>query len=256
MLTKDEIYAVWAPQDSVWSPWVKPVLFSFVGAAIETRPARSAAFNPDWVPAPGSTAFILDLPSEEGVLWALKLAQLGYRPVPLYNALPFPICDMPYAHELRPPTAVDVESILSAIINLSSELRKITLPSNAPPAFMLDADRRVARLELEPGVFDNRSVCFTTDFPSPKLLLQLGITRVVVVQENTKVAHDLLEVLVSWQHGGIQILSRPRLGKDLPVPAIIKRPSFLSAIWFRMKVALGLRRSELGFGGIVTASSG
>jgi hypothetical protein len=257
MPTKDEVYAVWAPEDSVWSPWVKPVLFSFVDSVVETRPTRSIAFDREWVPVPGSTAIILDLPNEEAVLWALKLAALEYRPVPLYNALPFPSSDKPFARELRPPSAVDAESILSALIQGCEGLRNTRLAANAPPAFLLDADRRLARVELNAGVFDNRSVCFSTDFPSADFLLKRGITSVVVVQENTNFARDLIEVLVSWQAGGLQILRKSRLGQELPVPVVVKRPGLLGAIWFRMTVALGLRRSELGgFGGIIPAASG
>src|SRR4051812_12135285 len=33
MLSKDEIYKIWAPSGGLWSPWVKPVLFSFTDAA-------------------------------------------------------------------------------------------------------------------------------------------------------------------------------------------------------------------------------
>ena len=258
MLSKDEVYALWAPQESVWSPWVKPVLFSFVGSVLQARPPRSFAFKSDWVPGhDGSTAIILDVPGETGVFWSLELARLGYRPVPLYNALPFPVSEKPFAHELRPPTAVDAESILSAIIAVAPELQKISLPPNAPPVFLLDADRRIARTDLDPGVFDNRSVCFTTDFPSDDFLLQHGIDSVLVIRDNTKFAQDLIQTLVTWQQRGIRVLSKSRLGNDLPVQVVVKPPGILSGIWFRITVALGLRRSELGgFGGIVPASSG
>lgn len=261
MPNKDEIYAAWAPPDSLWSPWVKPVLFSFVDAKLEIPPARTISFRSEWVPAPGAAAIILDLPGEEGVLWALKLAPLGYRPVPLYNALPFPPGEMPYAHPLRPPSVVDVESILAAILDRTPVLEKVSLPVNAPPVFMLDAGRGLARTHVKPDtgsdIFDNRSVCFITDFPSAEFLLQNGIKSVVVVQEHSEFARDLIEILISWQAHGIQILKKFQLSEDLPVSVSVKRPSFVSTIWFRLSVALGLRRSKLGgFGGIVPGSSG
>lgn len=257
MPSKEEVYSIWAPPEALWSRWVKPVLFSFAGANLEKPAARSFQFDSGWVPALASTAIILDLPAEEGVLWGLKLAELGYRPVPLYNALPFPASEAPFAPELRPRAAVDVQPILAAIIQGSAELQRIALGPSAPPAFLLDADRRLARTDLGPGVLDNRSVCFTTDFPSADFLLQHGIISVVVVSDNTKFAHDLLEILALWQQRGVQILRKSRQGTDLPVAIVVKRPSFLSTIWFRLGVKLGLRRSELGgFGGIVPASSG
>jgi hypothetical protein len=257
MPNKEEVYAIWAPPESLWSRWVKPVMFSFIGGNLEKRAARSFHFQSGWVPAPASTAIILDLPAEEGILWGLKLAEMGYTPVPLYNALPFPASETPFAPELRPRSAVDVQPILAAIIQGAEELQRVALGPSAPPAFLLDAERRLARTDLGPGVFDNRSVCFTTDFPSADFLLQHGITSVVVVHDNAKFAHDLLEILALWQQRGIQILRKSRLGTDLPVAAVVKRPSFLSTMWFRLGVALGLRRAELGgFGGIVPASSG
>ena len=89
MPNKDEIFRIWAPPESPWSPWAKPVLFSFMDSAFGVPHVRSIVFDGGWVPAPGSTAIVVDLPGEEGVMWGLKLAGLGYRPVPLYNALPF-----------------------------------------------------------------------------------------------------------------------------------------------------------------------
>lgn len=254
MPKKDEIYRIWAPPDVPWSPWVKPVLFSFVDAA-HTQPAsRSVIFRPEWVPKPGSTAFVIDLPEETGVLWGMRLAQLGYRPVPLYNALPFAIGDKTEP-SLRPAATVHVEPILASLIQESENLRSMQLPRNAPPAFLLDADRRLAKSDIHPGVFDNRSVCFSTDFPSAGFLLERGIKSVIVVQEGVKFARDLLDTLVLWQEGGIQILRKTYRDSPPPVPMTVTKPSFLSVIWFKLSVALGLRRGELGgFGDIVRAS--
>jgi hypothetical protein len=106
-------------------------------------------------------------------------------------------------------------------------------------------------------VFDNRSVCFLTDFPSAQFLLSHGISSAVIVQENMTFARDLLEILVSWQQGGVQLFRKRRDESGAPTPVIVKRPSFLSNLWFRASVALGLHRSELGgFGGVVRASGG
>src|SRR5262245_28176313 len=90
MTTKEDIFEVWAPARGRWSPWVKPVLF----ACLDHEPfsaARPLPIDISWAPsATTNTALVLDLPSAEGVVVALELAAQGYRPVPLYNAVPLP----------------------------------------------------------------------------------------------------------------------------------------------------------------------
>jgi hypothetical protein len=248
---------VWAPPDSLWSPWVKPVLFAFADAVLNLRPRRSVNFNSDWVPPPSSTALVLDLPEEEAVLWGVGLAEIGYRPVPLYNALPFAMSDKMTSPSSRPVSTVQVEPILAALVRETGCLVTVQLRSNAPPAFLLDADRRLARTDVKPGVFDNRSVCFTTDFPSAEFLLEHGIRGVMVVQETAKFVPDLLLVLLEWQKGGIRISRKLFRNSEPPQSVAVKKPSLLSWIWFRLGVALGYHRGELGaFGEIVPASSG
>jgi hypothetical protein len=233
------------------------VLFSFTDAAFNVPPACSVVFEKEWAPKTGSTAFVVDLPEEAGILWGMRLAELGYRPVPLYNALPFAIGDKPEIPTSRPISTVHVEPILGALVRESSTLDKLELSLTAPPAFLLDSDRRIAKTDIVPGVFDNRSVCFTTDFPSAAFLIEHGINKVVIVQETTKFAPDLTPVLIAWQRGGIKICRK--LYEDLEPPAavLVQKQSFLSWIWFRVTVALGFHRDELGvFGEIVPASSG
>lgn len=257
MPNKDEIFRIWAPSESPWSPWAKPVLFSFADSVFDVPSVRSVLFDDKWVPTPGSTAIVIDLPGEEGVMWGLKLAGLGYRPVPLYNALPFAIGDKMVLPSSRPTTTVHVQEVLTALVRETSNLEKRHLRTNAPPVFLLDGDRRLARTDVRPGIFDNRSVCFTTDFPSASFLLEHDIRSVAVVQEGTKFAPDLLQILVAWQQGGIQI-QRKRYRNSQPVErVVVKKASFLSWAWFRLTVALGFHKGELGaFGEVVPASSG
>jgi hypothetical protein len=89
-LSKKSIYSVWAPRDAKWTPWVKPVAF----ACIEYFPAPVAGSSPDtsWAPTNDPhTAIVVDLPGGDGVWAGIDLARRGYRPVPLYNALPGPV---------------------------------------------------------------------------------------------------------------------------------------------------------------------
>jgi hypothetical protein len=255
MPNRDEIYNIWAPLGGLWSPWVKPVLFSFTDAQYRVPLVRSIVFQKEWIPRPGPTGLVIDLPEEEGVLWGIRLAELGYRPVPLYNALPFAIADKNEVPSSRPTTSVHVEPIVAALVQQSDKLANIHLPLNAPPSFLLDADRRIAKADLREGIFDNRSICFSTDFPSASFLLEHGIRNVVVVQETAKFARDVLDPLLAWQAAGIEILRKTYKDVSPPVAVTIRKPSFLSKVWFKLSALAGLRRGELGgFGDIVRAS--
>ena len=67
-------------------------------------------------------------------------------------------------------TLVDVKPIMAALWHGASRLQMLALPPEAPPAFLLDANRRGVE-EPFAGCFDNRSVSFITDFPSSNFLL-------------------------------------------------------------------------------------
>jgi hypothetical protein len=255
-MDKEDIYRIWAPSDAAWSRWVKPVLFSFMDSRFDVRRPTITQFSTDWAPRPGQVALIVDLPGEDGVAWGLQLARVGYRPIPLYNALPFPPSEKMFPAS-RPECTVDVVPIFAALHRETAALKEIHLAANAPPAFLLDADRRIARKDPEPGIFDNRSVCFSTDFPSAEFLSSRQIRQAIILQRGSDVAGDLLLVLLEWQKAGIQLLRKDPMEAAPPKPVVVEPPSFLRRLWYRISVALSLRRGELGgFGGIVESASG
>jgi hypothetical protein len=254
-LAKNDVYEIWAPSQGPWSPWVKPVVFAFMDGVFSGRTARNMRFKDEWVPRAGTTALVIDLPCEDGVLWGIHLAALGYRPVPLYNALPFPMNEKMSPPALKSVSTVNVAPILAALHEGASALARVNLAIEAPPAFLLDSDRTIARADIVPGIFDNRSVCFPTDFPSSTFLVTHGIRDVIVVSNNSKISEDLKEILFSWQRDGIRLLARYR--DNDPVPLQVKQASFVRILWRRLTIALGLRRGELGgFGRVVSSSSG
>jgi len=157
----------------------------------------------------------------------------------------------------RPECTVNVVPILAALYRETQGLQEVVLPQDAPPALLLDADRRIAKKDPAPGTFDNRSVCFSTDFPSAAFLTSHNITQAIVFQRGTDVAGDLLLILLEWQKAGIQLLRKDPLDAAPPKPIMLELPSLLRRLWYRISVALGLRRGELGgFGGIVPSGSG
>src|SRR5262249_50194864 len=139
--------------------WAKPVLFAHLDSALSHIAVGSAPIDVSWSPSSDErVAIVLDLPAAEGGLAGLALGGRGYRPVPLYNALP-----LPFGETLLSPAtisrvaAVDVLPIISALRMGTKLLAQLSLPSDAPPAFLLDANRKGTR-KMIPDEFDNRSV--------------------------------------------------------------------------------------------------
>src|SRR2546427_336043 len=88
-----QIFEIWAPSSSIWSPWAKPVLFTPLwcreeDTSEEDVPSADLTWLGDaW--GEGS-ACIVDLPGKDSMEVGLALVRRGYRPVPLYNASPGP----------------------------------------------------------------------------------------------------------------------------------------------------------------------
>jgi hypothetical protein len=257
-MNKEEIFSIWAPENSIWSRWTKPVLFAHLNSALSHIPVPGAATDVSWSPSRDEkVAIVLDLPGADGVLIGLTLAGRGYRPVPLYNALP-----LPFGQTLLSPAtisrvaAVDVLPIISALRTGTKLLAPLTLPSDAPPAFLLDANRKGTR-KMIPDEFDNRSVSFTTDFPSANFLASQSIQRVLLVQKQVlEPQPDLAHTMRRWQDGGLT-LERLRLDPLSPRGQFqVSRPAWYGAMFQRVLSAVGFRRSSGGgFGAWVPDSS-
>ncbi|HWD92776.1 MAG TPA: hypothetical protein VG938_10540 [Verrucomicrobiae bacterium] len=213
-----------------------------------------------WLPSSNSeVALVLDLPGAEGVNAGVAAASCGYRPVPLYNAVPSPFfADVLSAPAVGAVAEVDLLPVLGALKNTSLQLAELSLPSNAPPAFLLDSNRHGSGLTVKPGEFDNRSICFTTDFPSANFMLANGIRRVLVIQRSRiEPLSDLAYVLRRWQDGGIALQRAQVDFSAAPQPFEIRKPSWYGAMFQRALAAVGLRRAgSCGFGAWVATSAG
>jgi hypothetical protein len=191
---------------------------------------------------------VLDLPGEQGVWMGAALAARGYRPVPLYNALPLPFgAPMQNPVSGRSVAAVDALPILSALRQGAEQLAGLVIPLEAPPAFLLDANRQGPGYRLLPDQFDNRSLCFTTDFPSANFLSAHGIRGALLVQrERLEPQPDLAHVLRRWQDGGLR-LERIRIEPHSQRESFqVSRPSWYGAMFQRALAAFGLRRAPGG----------
>jgi hypothetical protein len=254
-MDKQELFEIWAPAGSIWSPWVKPVLFAHYPRLLPPPPPWSP---PDLSALPSSLdrrAIVVDFHGVESVLVGTSLAEMGYRPVPLFNACPPPV-DFPSSASLA---VVDADSILAVLVQNAERLRTLALPANAPPAFLVDAKRQHLEQPIRPGLFDNRSVLFITDFPSATFLKSQDIRRVLLVRaRDGAMDRDLAYILRSWQKGGLGLGLKCLSDPGPPQPLTIGGSWLWFGFWHRLSTFFGLRRNpQGGFGAFVPeAASG
>jgi len=259
-MNKEEVFDIWAPEAASWSRWVKPLLFACMQSSPPSWLVTSDPIDLSWAPAAApDVVLVIDLPGASGVHAGLELATKGFRPVPLYNAIPLPFY-FPDTGAVDPaPCLVEVTYILAALWYGRVTLSQLTLPAEAPPAFLLDWDRDGGNRLSRPGVFDNRSVSFTTDFPSANFLQSHGVRRAIVVQpREAQPRTDLAHTLRRWQEAGITIELKRLDEPGGPVPCEVQKPSWFGWAWQRVLMASGFQRAKVGgFGAWVPeASSG
>jgi hypothetical protein len=253
------VFEVWSPSDSRWSAWAKPVLFASLPEepTDETGPVQALDIDERWLtPIGGSDesertsrpelgAVVVDLPGAKSVRAGLGLAQIGFRPVPLFNALPG-----------NSESLVDLLPIQRALCAGATALLAQVIHAGAPPAFLLDSRRRAARHVIAAGSFDNRSLVFSTDLPSGALLLDAGIRHVTLLREGAlRPDGDLSSILAAYRADGIAIQVKDIGTEGAPVACPLPRWPSLSRLWFQTLGRLGLRRQPSGeFGGIIRSA--
>jgi hypothetical protein len=252
-MNREEALSIWAPEGSPWSHWTKAVLFSFMSDQIpDIAPSGAAAWK---VPLLNDAVLLVELAREKGVEVGISLSRSGYRPIPLYNACP-------YGLDSTEATAnafavIDVMPIMRALERETKTLKAIALPDSAPPAFLLDANRKNAGFSPERGWFDNRSIIRELDLPSADYLKQHGIRQIIVIRTNREVQTDLQAVLLSWQDAGLAISDQAPDGPWSPVMVVVPRASTLKLFWNKFLLTFGYRLNSSGsFGRFVHGSGG
>jgi hypothetical protein len=198
-----------------------------------------------------STAIVVDLPGGDAVRYGIALAQIGFRPVAVFDGSPGPI-SIVSRHPLESPeqrkstTVVDMSDLVHALCNGAGALKALRLPPNAPPAFLLDSMRVTGHRPADQELFDNRWKVFPQDFPSAKFLREQGIRRVVLLRERAgQPQEDLAHVMLRWEEGGLEILATGTT-ETTPTAIRVEKPSRFRASWYRGLEILGLRRSSVG----------
>ena len=234
------IYKIWAPVDSIWSQWAKPIAFLAArDKKIEINLNDTYQFDND-----GRTMLIIDMSGIESILEGLKYAKLGFRPVPLFNSAPVPSANI--------GTFIDVHGIGAYLYAGTKILNEANLRNDAPPVFLLDIDRYWSAAKT-PGTFDNRWRVVPADMPSANYLKEHGILKLVVV--STSIQADLVHILLRYQEAGIGIFIKNMQSGEIN-PATLSKPPYYKSIFHRLQTFWGLlRHTAGGFGELIPSES-
>jgi len=211
-MTGKDTYKIWAPAGAGWTDWVRPVPFVSIKDSFTPKTACNFTIPPiNYISKlPAGTAVMVDLPGYDGIKEGLALARIGFRPVPLYNG----------TNEQEGAMAlVDNHIIESALVWGASELRKLELPPDALPVFLLDSNR-THRFKMNVSVFDNSWDLYDQDIPSAEYFLNHGIHSIIVRGEKIQV--DLAKILYKFSGKGIKILFTD--GYEAPKEIKVKKP--------------------------------
>lgn len=243
-LSNETCYEIWAPDDSPWSVWAKPVLFTRldVDGRQHCDPDLRPSGGPPLPAFERDLAVIVDLPADESVRAGFDLARAGWWPVPLFNATN------------GPKPLVDIAQC-AALLRAGAEiLQRVDRKPDAPPAFLIDSMRMTGI--ATPGHYDNRSMVMPQDFPSATFLRSKGIRQVLVIQKRmAPTGQDLDHVLLRWQQAGILLYA---ISPDLEQrrALTVSEPSMFGKAWYRFRTLLNMRRNNVGgFGAIVPQPS-
>ncbi len=188
-----EIYKIYAPVGAKWTDWVRPVPF----VAIDTYNRKPIS---DWIDRKiiflnqykKDTAIFIDLPGKESIEWGIGLADIGYRPIPIFNGTD---------DQIGAQAIIDTYLIESCLINGSNKLKHMHIEENANPVFLLDSSR-TNRYRAKESIFDNSWDLYKQDIPTAKYFKENGIVKIIVVGQT--IQRDLRKIFFEFQDSGIQ----------------------------------------------------
>jgi len=211
-----EAFKIWAPQESIWITWAKPVLFQ----GITGEPKNIDLPTVPWAGSLETDMMvIIDMPGKTGVLEGLGLTRYGYRPVPLYNGAPtmYPMGSIVDTTEIV-TALLDGEVILKEAYNLKAE---------SPPAFLLDSNRMCRRSTVQENLYDNRWSIFMQDMPSAQFLKDKGIRKIVLSADVVEI--DIGDILKEYYDAGIKVFLSDDTSAKLE-ELFPEKPSFFDRI--------------------------
>lgn len=195
-MNNKDIYKIWAPANTKWVDWTRPVPFIGIGKQskkfqpsnlLQTTSSFSDILD-------SSTAIIVDLPSTQSIEVGILLAQqYGYRPIPIYNGT---------IEQKGARATTDNSSISNALIWGAYILSHTELKKDAPPVFLTDKNR-LQRHKVDLSIFDNSWDVYHQDLPSEEYFLNNGITKILVISDN--LSKDLKKIFSEYPKKKIQI---------------------------------------------------
>ncbi len=194
-MNKKEIFKIWYDSSNKWCAWIKPV--SFVNLNYKYNEYMDFDFSNNKVEYIDKmkldTAIIVDLAGKDSIVEGVKLAKLGFRPIPIYNGV---------NPQLNASSTILNHYIEVGLLKATDEIKKINFNKNASPVFLLDSSR-VNRYRISDNLFDNSWDVYSQDFPTSKFFLENGIYNIIVV--SYKINKDLEKVLFKFQQDGLNI---------------------------------------------------
>ena len=194
MMIGKEIYKIYAPNDTKWTEWVRPVPF----VAIDTYSRKPVS---NWLDRKvlfleqyeENTAIFIDLPGKESIELGISLAHIGYRPIPLFNGTD---------EQKDSQATTDTYLIESSLINGATKLKNILIQNDANPAFLLDSSR-TNRYRSKESIFDNSWDLYKQDIPTAKDFKENGILKIIVV--GNTIQRDLRKIFFEFREAGLEI---------------------------------------------------
>jgi hypothetical protein len=145
--------------------------------------------------------FLVDLPPERTLGWALGLNDQGFIVLPLIHRWPAEPCLLPAA------------AITAQLIEIAGRLRKPEDPRGV--VLLLDGRRAgMGRRGRPLSRFDNRYHYGPHLFPPPELLTRHGFTRLVLLPVDKAPAADINPYLARLEAGGILTDGVPSLRRE------------------------------------------
>ncbi|MCX7928455.1 MAG: hypothetical protein N2558_02110 [Patescibacteria group bacterium] len=150
---------------------------------------------------------MLDSGGTHSVAMAVKLAESGYQPIVMLDAI------------VHPKGIVRAEQDLAVLLYFAGEMEKLKtegkITDTSSPVFVLNCHR----IGFCESLFDNSYTFTNKDFPNAKELKANSITCVVYLNETNqngyilpdfqaidRVSDDLQPLIMDWQANGIQVL--------------------------------------------------
>lgn len=212
-MTGKEVFNIWAPKESKWTQWVRPVPFIQIDKNLKKYqiadliiPKVNYIKNID-----NNTAIIVDLYGNDSIEEGIALAYQGFRPIPIYNGT--------IEQQGAMPT-VDNSEIVEGLIQGAIKLKNIKIDDNANPAFLLDTNR-INRYKMNASVFDNSWDIYYQDIPSADYFINNGINKILIVGK--KMQKDLKVILYDFQKKGMEVF----ITNDNELPKKIKIKKYL-----------------------------